>query len=129
MAVQLRRNTQAGGNSSVEGGEPALEDGERYIKKATVDSIGQRNTFVKTLGNGGSMNEAYVYGARERVYLRYMEGGYWIQQDRHDAGIKTRVSDHSETLLTNLPKSDCIGLSAKRDFHSRGVSSPTHEAG
>lgn len=31
------------------------------LKEAAVDSIGQRNTNVKTLSSGGKLNETYLY--------------------------------------------------------------------
>ncbi|WP_130091382.1 hypothetical protein [Escherichia coli] len=31
------------------------------LKKATVDSIGQRNSYVKTWGCGGFLNETNIY--------------------------------------------------------------------
>ncbi len=31
------------------------------LKKATVDSIGQRNSYVKTWGRGGFLNETNIY--------------------------------------------------------------------
>ncbi|CUA53434.1 stress response protein [Escherichia coli] len=42
----------------------AIEDGYRGTddaKKMTVDSIGQRNSYVKTWGCGGFLNETNIY--------------------------------------------------------------------
>ena len=39
------------------------------------------------------------------------------------------VTGHSETWLTNFPKSERMGLSAKYSFHNLGVSSSTRDAG
>ncbi|OKS95585.1 transposase [Escherichia coli] len=33
----------------------------KLIKKITVDSIGQRNSYVKTWGCGGFLNETNIY--------------------------------------------------------------------
>ena len=57
-----------------------IEMEKEILKKATVDSIDQCNTYVKTLGNGGSLNEAYIYSTRKRIYFRHMEDGYWVQR-------------------------------------------------
>ncbi len=32
-----------------------------FLKKASVDSIGQRNSYVKTWGCGGFLNETNIY--------------------------------------------------------------------
>ncbi|MCM4239125.1 hypothetical protein MMS10_29750, partial [Escherichia coli] len=38
-----------------------LEEQNTILKKATVDSIGQRNSYVKTWGCGGFLNETNIY--------------------------------------------------------------------
>ncbi len=38
-----------------------LEMENEILKKATVDSIGQRNSYVKTWGCGGFLNETNIY--------------------------------------------------------------------
>lgn len=38
-----------------------IEMENEILKKATVDSIGQRNSYVKTWGCGGSLNETNIY--------------------------------------------------------------------
>ncbi|MCM5321280.1 hypothetical protein MMT25_25340, partial [Escherichia coli] len=38
-----------------------LEEHNTILKKATVDSIGQRNSYVKTWGCGGFLNETNIY--------------------------------------------------------------------
>ncbi|KQI91811.1 transposase, partial [Escherichia coli] len=37
-----------------------LEEQNTILKKATVDSIGQRNSYVKTWGCGGFLNETNI---------------------------------------------------------------------
>lgn len=44
-----------------------IELEKEILKKATVDSIDQRNTHVKTLSSGGKLNETYIYQTRKRV--------------------------------------------------------------
>jgi len=43
------------------------------LKKATVDSIGQRNNHVKTCGCGGSFDETYIYSKRKIARFRLVE--------------------------------------------------------
>ena len=50
-----------------------IEMEKEILKNTTVDSIDQCNTYVKTLGNGESLNEAYNYSTRKRIYFRHME--------------------------------------------------------
>ena len=50
-----------------------LEMEREVLKKATVDSIGQRNNHMKVLFCGGLLNETYIYSTRERVCFRLME--------------------------------------------------------
>lgn len=38
-----------------------IEMESEILKKATVDSIGQRNSYVKTWGCGGFLNETNIY--------------------------------------------------------------------
>lgn len=38
-----------------------IEMENEILKKATVDSIGQRNSYVKTWGCGGFLNETNIY--------------------------------------------------------------------
>ena len=38
-----------------------VTDERDILKKATVDSIGQRNSYVKTWGCGGFLNETNIY--------------------------------------------------------------------
>lgn len=38
-----------------------LEEQNTILKKATVDSIGQCNSYVKTWGCGGFLNETNIY--------------------------------------------------------------------
>uniref|UniRef100_UPI00391C74AE transposase n=1 Tax=Escherichia coli TaxID=562 RepID=UPI00391C74AE len=38
-----------------------LEEQNTILKKAVVDSIGQRNSYVKTWGCGGFLNETNIY--------------------------------------------------------------------
>ncbi|RZX12716.1 hypothetical protein EXX61_25725, partial [Escherichia coli] len=38
-----------------------LEEQNTILKKATVDSIGQRNSYVKTWGCRGFLNETNIY--------------------------------------------------------------------
>ncbi|MGT5058685.1 transposase, partial [Escherichia coli] len=38
-----------------------IEMQNEILKKATVDSIGQRNSYVKTWGCGGFLNETNIY--------------------------------------------------------------------
>ena len=52
-----------------------LEMERDILKKATVDSIGQRNNHMKVLFCGGLLNETYIYSTRERVCFRLMETG------------------------------------------------------
>ncbi len=42
---------------------------KEILKKASVDSIGQRNTHVKILSSGGKLNETYLYQTGARVCL------------------------------------------------------------
>lgn len=49
------------------------------IKRAVVDSIGQRNNCVKTGVSEGSLNETYVFRARKRVRIRLMEARCRLQ--------------------------------------------------
>ncbi|MEK2035491.1 hypothetical protein WOC03_23690, partial [Vibrio parahaemolyticus] len=56
-----------------------LEEHNEILKKATVDSIGQRNNCVKTGVSEGSLNETYVFRARKRVRIRLMEARCRLQ--------------------------------------------------
>ncbi|WP_215200167.1 hypothetical protein, partial [Escherichia coli] len=38
-----------------------IEIENEILEKATVDSIGQRNSYVKTWGCGGFLNETNIY--------------------------------------------------------------------
>ena len=38
-----------------------IKEENEILKKATVDSIGQRNSYVKTWGCGGFLNETNIY--------------------------------------------------------------------
>jgi hypothetical protein len=50
-----------------------IELEKEILKKATVDSIGQRNNLMKILICGGLLNETYIYSTRKRVCFRLME--------------------------------------------------------
>jgi transposase len=42
-----------------------------HIKKSRVDSIGQRNSYVKTWGCGGFLNETNIYSRGKPLFLNY----------------------------------------------------------
>jgi transposase len=44
-----------------------LREELEIIKKAAVDSIGQRNNHMRMLVCGGLLNEAHIYSTRKRV--------------------------------------------------------------
>jgi len=44
-----------------------LERDKEILKKATVDSIGQRNSHVKTWGCGGFLNETNIYSKGKSI--------------------------------------------------------------
>jgi len=50
-----------------------IEEEKEILKKATVDSIGQRNNHMKVLFCGGVLNETYIYSTRKRICFRLME--------------------------------------------------------
>ncbi|WP_425536100.1 transposase, partial [Enterobacter cloacae] len=47
-----------------------VTDERDILKKAAVDSIGQRNNHVKTCGCGGSFDETYIYSKRKIARFR-----------------------------------------------------------
>ena len=50
-----------------------VTDERDILKKAAVDSIGQRNNHVKTCGCGGSFDETYIYSKRKIARFRLVE--------------------------------------------------------
>ncbi|GHO18813.1 hypothetical protein MY011_50460 [Escherichia coli] len=61
-AVYFQRGTKADNGVAVTQSGNYLEPfSESDIKSAVVDSIGQRNSYVKTWGCGGFLNETNIY--------------------------------------------------------------------
>ncbi len=65
-AVYSQSRTQTdNGVAATESGNYREPFSESDIKSAVVDSIGQRNSYVKTWGCGGFLNETNKYGGAE----------------------------------------------------------------
>lgn len=57
------------------------------LKKATVDSIGQRNSYVKTWGCGGFLNETNIY-SREKASVFELWNGTGFSEIANIPGSK-----------------------------------------
>ncbi len=64
MTGYAANRKQAGANAQIRRLQKELKrvtDERDILKKAAVDSIGQRNSYVKTWGCGGFLNETNIY--------------------------------------------------------------------
>ncbi len=65
-----------------------IEMENEILKKATVDSIGQRNSYVKTWGCGGFLNETNIYSRGKSLCFELWKNGTGFSEIANIPGSK-----------------------------------------
>ncbi|MCV8079413.1 transposase, partial [Escherichia coli] len=65
-----------------------IEMENEILKKATVDSIGQRNSYVKTWGCGGFLNETNIYSRGKTSVFELWKNGTGFSEIANILGSK-----------------------------------------
>lgn len=65
-----------------------IEMENEILKKATVDSIGQRNSYVKTWGCGGFLNETNIYSRGKSLCFELWKNGTGFSEIANILGSK-----------------------------------------